>query len=238
MAIRRKTTPRPSSGSNRITAIGGGAAKQNTVWDWFAPGVPLNTVQTFDLTPYASSNTGPVTLQDVLGLLSTSSLGPCNFPVYPRVGLTGLFIRTNISEFTQYADAPPSQIPVSLAETIEVASDKGQYLGCDNGSANVSQSGVRIKTQPKITSIISLGENEVLVSLDIFNLAQNVFVGQSGLPFFPWNEDVFQQGVLVPINAYFNNGQIAANGIYARYLPGNKNTSLTSLSSTFDFSLT
>ena len=242
MAIKRRITPGPSSTGNRTTSnsFGGAKALQNTVWDWLVPQTPLIPIVTFDLVPYASATSaaGAVTIQDVLEILGTGNFQTCNFPVYPSVGLSGLLVRTNIPDFTQYADAPLSNIPVSLAETIEVSSDKAQYIGCDNGGGNISQSGLRIKATPKINGISSLPGNEVIVSLDISNLAQNVFVNQGNQEFFPYNESVAPQaGVLIPIDSYLNNGQIGASGIYARHLPSSKNTSKTSLSSNFNFSL-
>jgi|TARA_B100000035_G_scaffold44296_2_gene33293 hypothetical protein len=239
MAIRRRRTSRVSPGSGQRSNVGGSSVKamQNTIWDYLIPGIPLSNTIAFDLTPYTGV-TGDVTLESVLGMLGTGDFQTCSFPVYPRVGLNGLLIRTNIPDFTQYADVPISNIPTSLAETIEVASDKAKYIGCDNGSGNISQSGLRIKTTPKINSIASLSENEVLISLDIFNYAQNVFVNQNNEPFFPHNESVAaQDSILVPIDSYLNNGQIAATGVYARHLPSAKNTSKTSISTNFDFSL-
>ena len=241
MAIRRKTTPRPSSGGNRITAgnVGGGGVKalQNTVWEWFIPTAPMSPVLNFSLIPYAGTTTGPVTLEDVIGMLGSGSFSSCNFPVYPQVDLNGLLLRTNIPEFVQYAGAPLSDIPLSLAESVQIQSDKAKYIGCDNGSANVSQADIQLRTTPKIESIQPLTDTEVLVSFSIFNFAQNVFTTGNSQPFFPYNLETAQAGTLVSIDSYLNQGQISAQGIRAIYLPANKVTSPAPVGGTFNFTL-
>jgi len=241
MAIRRRRTSRASSGSTQSSSVGGGGVKalQNTVWDFMIPGIPLTPVMVFSFEPYSgATGTGDVGLEDILGLLGNGDFQTCNFPVYPKVGLQGLIIKTNIPDFVQYADAPLESIPASLSETIEVASDKAQYIGCDNGSSNISQSGLRIKKTPKILSISSISQNEVVISLDIFDLPQNIFKTLGDESFFPYNAAIaVQAGILVPVDTYLNRGQIAATGIYARHLPSAKNTSKTTLSTNFDFTI-
>jgi len=244
MAIRRRRTYGGSSGSRQGSSVsrGGVRAFQNTIWDYVVPGTPLIPSVVFSFEGYnVGADTNVVSLEDVLGIIGTGNFQTCNFPVYPRAILSGLIVRTNISDFVQYADEPVENIPTSLADTIQVCSDKAQYIGCDNGGANVSQFGLRIKATPKILSISSISQNEVIVSLDITNLPQNIFENLGGQDFYPYNQSVAGQiGSLatpIPIDTYLNRGQIAASGIYVRHLPSALNTSKTTLATNFDFTL-
>ena len=136
-------------------------------------------------------------------------------------------IKTNIQAFVDYADVDPAQIPPSLGETITVFSDKGRYVGCDNGSANVSQADVRLKRDGvKIAGISSISNTEVVVSISINNDAADLFVGTGNQPFFPYNSQTTQIGG-VPFfgETYLNQGEIIIGGIKARYNPGPKVTS-------------
>ena len=244
MAIRRRRTSRGASGSTQAAKAGGGGggvkAMQNVVWEWLAPTALLTPSVSFDLAPYAGaqSQTGVITMQDVLEMMNSGSFQACGFPVYPRVGLTSLLVRTNIPAFTQYADVPVEEIPLSVAENIRIDSDKGFYVGCDDGTANISQSDVRLRAYPKINGIQSFANNEVIVALLMNDLAENSFITSGNQPFFPYNLQTNPVGG-VPFlgDAYLNNGQISVTGIRAIYVAGNKATSPASLNGNFDFSL-
>lgn len=229
MAIRRRRNTSAPRGQGGGGGVGSAALLQNTIWDWLVPGAGFVTNVGFELAQYstAGSQTGEVTVLDVLEMANTGIFTPCTFPVYPIISFSGLLIRTNIQEFLNYADVPAAQIPQSLADTITVFSDKGRYEGCDNGSANISQPNVRLKVDgPKIAGIQSISNTECVVSLAVSNDPAELFVGQDNQPFFPYNSQTTQIGG-VPFfgETYLNQGNIHISGIRARYNPGPKFTS-------------
>jgi len=240
MAIRRRRNTSAPKGQGGGGGAGSSALLQNTSWDWLVPGAGVATSVIFDLSQYnvPGSQTGSVTVMDAIEMSQSGIFSPCTFPVFPRINISGLLIKTNIQAFTDYADVDPAQIPLGLGETITIFSDKGRYQGCDNGSANISQSNVRIKKDGvKILSITSVSNTEVVLALSINNDAGEIFVGQSNEPFFPYNSQTTQIGG-VPFfgETYLNQGQIIVGGIRARYNPGPKITS-TNGGASFSFTL-
>ena len=229
MAIRRRRNTSAPRGQGGGGGAGSAALLQNTVWDWLVPGAGFAISVGFDIGSYniPGSQTGTVTIQDVIELANSGQTPPCNFPVYPQVSWSGLLIKTNIQAFMDYADVPAANIPQGLADTITLFSDKGRYIGCDNGSPNVSQSNVRLKVDgPKIIAIQSISNTECIISLAVSQDPADLFVGQDNQPFYPYNSQTTQVGG-VPFfgETYLNQGSIQTSGIRARYNPGPKFTS-------------
>lgn len=229
MAIRRRRNTSAPRGQGGGGGAGASALLQTTTWDWLVPGAGVVTSVVFDLNQYniPGSQTGNVNVLDVIEMSQSGVFTPCTFPVFPRIQIGGLLIKTNIQAFVDYAGVDPAQIPPSLGDTITVFSDKGRYIGCDNGSANISQPDVRVKVDGvKILQITSVSNTEVVLALSINNDAGDIFVGTNNLPFFPYNSQTTQIGG-VPFfgETYLNQGEIVVGGIKARYNPGPKVTS-------------
>jgi len=229
MAIRRRRNTSVPRGQGGGGGAGSAALLQNTIWDWLVPGAGFAINVGFDLSLYNApgSQTGDVTIQDVIQMSQTGQFTPCTFPVYPQIFWSGLLIRTNIQEFLDYADVPAANIPQGLADTITLFSDKGRYIGCDNGSANISQPNVRLKVDgPKITAIQSISNTECVVSIAVSQDPAELFIAQNNQPFFPYNSQTTQVGG-VPFfgETYLNQGSIEISSIRARYNPGPKFTS-------------
>ena len=199
----------------------------STIWEWFAPDL-IDTDQSFLTTPYGSNDDVSF---DLLELLQSSTYPECNFPVYPRVSLIGSpWVRTNIPAFTQFAGQP---VPPQLANDCRIISQKGRYIGCDNGTANISQVGVNFVAAGDygtltISSITDLGDGTVLVIFSVNDRATNIFTKYTNpivQPFFPYNSQTTLVGG-VPIfgEVYLNKGKIESKNLRAHYIPGNKYT--------------
>jgi hypothetical protein len=212
----------------------------STIWEWFAPDL-ISTDQSFLTAPYGSNDDVSF---DLLDLLQSSTYPECNFPVYPKVFLGGSpWVRTNIAAFTQYAG---QEVPPQLVNDCRIISQKGRYIGCDNGTANISQLGVNFVAAGDygtltISSISDLGDGTVLVVFGVGARATNIFTKYTNpinQPFFPYNSQTTLVGG-VPIfgETYLNKGKIQCKGLRAHYIPGNKNTQNNPNTLEWDFTI-
>lgn len=212
---------------NRKRRRGSRVMPPSTVWEWVYPDT-ISTGITFNQSQYSNEDIE----FDILDYLEQSDVPPCSFPVYPGVTFFSTFVRTNISDFTQYAGFDAADIPVQLSDSCRLISQKGNYIGCDDGTANVSQLGVNtiiFGDRLKIQNILDLGDGTVLINFHVVNVrAQDIFTLFSNpmvQPFYPYSTSTTQIGG-VPIvgDAYLNKGKIRIGGFRAHYIPGNKYT--------------
>lgn len=199
----------------------------NTVWEWFAAD-QLATDQFFATTPYGSNDDVSFDLMD---LLQSSTYPDCNFPVYPTAMLVGTpWVRTNISAFTQYAG---QEVPPNLVNDCRIISQKGRYIGCDNGTANISQLGINFVASGalntlSINNIVDLGDGTVMVVFHVSDRAENLFTKYDNpisQPFFPYNsQSTAVGGVPVVGETYLNKGKIQSKDLRVHYIPGDKYT--------------
>ena len=210
------------------------------VWEWFAPDA-IESQISFSSSEYETST--QVGSFDILEYLETSNILECNFPVFPLVTMNGLFVKTDISVFVQYAGLPPEQIPQNLSNYVRVVGQKGRYIGCSEGP-NVSQGPVNFfayGTSIRVNSINPLPDNQALVGLGVtlveaqslFTQTNNPFVN----PFYPYNSATSTQGGVPLIGeCYLNKGLIQQSQLRAHYLPGNKYSDPSGLVE-FDFTI-